>query len=89
MSEPHHRVPANLEQQRKRAKDLLREAPALGGIRVGPPPSAGRRPAGVIDRLVAAGADIDAPGNGEPMSVLAMTEGNPDVQALRRHGARG
>jgi len=42
----------------------------------------------VIDRLVAAGADINAPGNGEPMSLLAMARGNPDVQAaLRKHGA--
>jgi hypothetical protein len=43
----------------------------------------------VIDRLVAAGADIHAPGNGEPLSLLAMAAGNPEVQAtLRRHGAR-
>jgi ankyrin repeat protein len=44
----------------------------------------------VVDRLVAAGADINAPGNGEPMSLIAMAEGNPEVQAtLRKHGARG
>jgi hypothetical protein len=44
----------------------------------------------VIDRLVAAGADINAPGNGEPLSLVAMAEGNPQVQAtLRRHGATG
>jgi ankyrin repeat protein len=43
----------------------------------------------VIDRLVAAGADIKAPGNGEPLSLIAMAEGSPAVQAaLRRHGAR-
>src|SRR5262245_32805121 len=43
----------------------------------------------VVDRLVAAGADIHAPGNGEPLSLIAMAEGNPDVQAvLRGHGAR-
>jgi ankyrin repeat protein len=43
----------------------------------------------VVDRLVAAGADIHAPGNGEPLSLIAMAEGNPEVQAtLRRHGAR-
>jgi ankyrin repeat protein len=43
----------------------------------------------VIDRLVAAGADVHAPGNGEPLSLLAMAKGNPEVQAaLRRHGAR-
>ena len=42
-----------------------------------------------LDRLVAAGADITAPGNGEPMSLIAMAQGNPEVQAaLRRHGAR-
>ena len=45
---------------------------------------------GVIDRLVAAGADIHAAGNGEPLSLIAMAEGNPAVQAtLRKHGARG
>lgn len=50
--------------------------------------SGGDYPA-VVDRLVAAGADIDAPGNGEPLSLLAMAEGNPEVQAtLRRHGAK-
>ena len=43
----------------------------------------------VVDRLVAAGADINAPGNGEPQSLIAMAEGNPEVQAtLRKHGAR-
>lgn len=42
----------------------------------------------VIDRLVAAGADIHAAGNGEPLSLIAMADGNPEVQAtLRRHGA--
>ena len=42
----------------------------------------------VVDRLVAAGADINAPGNGENKSLLAMAEGNGAVQeALRRHGA--
>jgi ankyrin repeat protein len=42
----------------------------------------------VVDRLVAAGADVHAPGNGEPRSLVAMADGNPDVQAaLRRHGA--
>ena len=44
--------------------------------------------AAVIDRLVAAGADIHAPGNGEPLSLIAMADGNPEIQAtLRRHGA--
>lgn len=43
---------------------------------------------GVVDRLVAAGADINAPGNGQSLSLIAMAEGNRDVQAaLRRHGA--
>jgi ankyrin repeat protein len=43
----------------------------------------------VIDRLVAAGADINAPGNGAPDSLLAMAIGNAAVQErLRRHGAR-
>ena len=43
----------------------------------------------VVDRLVAAGADINAPGNGEPMSLIAMADGNPQVQAtLRKHGAK-
>jgi ankyrin repeat protein len=42
----------------------------------------------VVDRLVAAGADINAPGNGKLMSLIAMAEGNPEVQAtLRKHGA--
>ena len=42
----------------------------------------------VIDRLAAAGADIAAPGNGEPKSLLEMAEGNSAAQdALRRHGA--
>ena len=44
----------------------------------------------VVDRLVAAGADINAPGNGKAMPLIAMAEGNPEVQAtLRKHGARG
>ena len=43
----------------------------------------------VVDRLVAAGADVNAPGNGEPLSLIAMAEGNLEVQAtLRRHSAR-
>lgn len=42
----------------------------------------------VVDRLVAAGADINAPGNGAPESLLDMADGNRAVQeALRRHGA--
>ncbi len=43
----------------------------------------------VIDRLVAAGADLNAPGNGAPTSLIAMAEGNPEIQArLRERGAR-
>jgi hypothetical protein len=42
----------------------------------------------VADRLVAAGADITAVGNGEGRTLLAMAQGNPAMQeALRRHGA--
>lgn len=49
--------------------------------------SGGDYPA-VVDRLIAAGADVKAPGNGEGRSLIAMAEGNPEVQAtLRRHGA--
>lgn len=41
----------------------------------------------VVDRLVAAGADVDAPGNKENKSLLVMADGNSAVQeALRRHG---
>lgn len=44
----------------------------------------------VIDRLVAAGADVNAPGNGDAMSLIALAEGNSEVQAtLRKHGAKG
>jgi hypothetical protein len=42
----------------------------------------------VVDRLVAAGADVTATGNGEGRSLLEMAQGNPATQdALRRHGA--
>lgn len=44
---------------------------------------------GVADRLVAAGADINAVGNGPGHTLLAMAQGNPAMQqALRRLGAR-
>ena len=44
---------------------------------------------GVADRLVAAGADIKAVGNGPGHTLLAMAQGNPAMQqALRRLGAR-
>jgi hypothetical protein len=42
----------------------------------------------VVDRLVAAGADVTAAGNGEGRTLLEMAHGAPAVQAaLRRHGA--
>ena len=44
--------------------------------------------AAVAGRLVAAGADITAVGNGAGRSLLTMAEGNPAMQeALRRMGA--
>lgn len=43
---------------------------------------------GVVERLVAAGADITAVGNRNGSSLLQMAQGNPAMQAaLRRHGA--
>ena len=43
---------------------------------------------GVIDRLVRAGADVNAPGNKVGSSMLDLADGNPLVQeALRHHGA--
>jgi ankyrin repeat protein len=42
----------------------------------------------VADRLVVAGADITAVGNGAGLTLLVMAQGNPVMQeALRRHGA--
>lgn len=42
---------------------------------------------GAIDRLIAAGADVHAPANGDGEPYLGMAEGNALVQeALRRHG---
>lgn len=42
----------------------------------------------VADRLVAAGADVTALGNGEGRTLIAMAQGNPAMQAaLRRLGA--
>lgn len=72
-------------------RDLVHLSTPLGWTAFG---SVHRRARGgdypaVVDRLVAAGADIHAPGNGEPLSLIAMAEGNPEVQAaLRKHGAR-
>lgn len=44
--------------------------------------------AGVVDRLVSAGADVRAAGNRSHASLIEMASGNSDVQdALRRHGA--
>jgi ankyrin repeat protein len=44
---------------------------------------------GVIDRLVAAGADVTAAGNGAGRTLIQMAEGNAAVQqALRRLGAQ-
>jgi ankyrin repeat protein len=58
---------------------------AFGSVHRGS--AAGDYPA-VIDRLVAAGADVRAPGNRPGHSLLQMASGNGAVEAaLRRHGA--
>ena len=72
------------------ARDPTHQSTPLGWAAFG---SVHRRAAGadypaVVDRLVAAGADITAVGNGEGRSLLAMARGNSAMQeALRRHGA--
>jgi ankyrin repeat protein len=72
------------------ARDPTHQSTPLGWAAFG---SVHRRAAGadypaVAERLVAAGADITAVGNGEGRTLLAMSEGNPAMQqALRRHGA--
>jgi ankyrin repeat protein len=72
------------------ARDPTHQSTPLGWAAFG---SVHRRAAGadypaVADRLVAAGADITAVGNGEGRTLLAMAQGNPAMQeALRRHGA--
>jgi ankyrin repeat protein len=72
-------------------RDPVHKSPPLGWAAFG---SVHRRAAGadypgVIDRLVAAGADVHAVGNVRGMSLLEMAAGNADTQdALRRHGAR-
>jgi hypothetical protein len=72
------------------AGDPTHGSPPLGWAAFG---STQRRAAGgdyvgVIDRLVAAGADVTASGNKFGRSMMQMAEGNPAVQAaLRRHGA--
>lgn len=72
------------------ARDPRHQSTPLGWAAFG---SVHRRAAGadypaVADRLVAAGADIRAVGNGEGLTLLAMAQGNPVMQeALRRLGA--
>ena len=72
------------------ARDPTHQSTPLGWAAFG---SVHRRAAGadypaVAGRLVAAGADIRAVGNGEGRTLLAMALGNPAMQeALRRHGA--
>ncbi|MEO8074906.1 MAG: hypothetical protein ABI818_01175 [Acidobacteriota bacterium] len=72
------------------ARDATHQSTLLGWAAFG---SVQRRAPGgdypaVADRLVAAGADITAVGNGQGRTLLAMAEGNAAMQqALRRHGA--
>lgn len=72
------------------ARDPTHHSTPLGWAAFG---SVHRRAAGadypaVADRLVAAGADISAVGNGAGRTLLAMAQGNTAMQeALRRHGA--
>jgi hypothetical protein len=72
------------------ARDTTHQSTPLGWAAFG---SVHRRAAGadypaVADRLVAAGADITAAGNGAGRTLLTMAQGNPAMQeALRRHGA--
>jgi ankyrin repeat protein len=72
------------------ARDPTHQSTPLGWAAFG---SVHRRASGadypaVADRLVAAGADITAVGNGEGRTLLEMAQGNPAMQeALRRHGA--
>jgi ankyrin repeat protein len=73
------------------ARDPTHQSTPLGWAAFG---SVHRRAPGaeyeaVVERLVAAGADITAVGNGEGRTLLAMAEGNAAMQdALRHHGAR-
>ena len=73
------------------ARDPTHQSTPLGWAAFG---SVHRRAPGaqyeaVVERLVAAGADITAAGNGEGRTLLAMAEGNAAMQdALRQHGAR-
>ena len=73
------------------ARDPTHHSTPLGWAAFG---SVHRRAAGgdyaaVVDRLVAAGADITAVGNIEGRTLVEMAQGNPTMQeVLRRHGAR-
>jgi ankyrin repeat protein len=73
------------------ARDPTHQSTPLGWAAFG---SVHRRAAGgdypsVARQLVAAGADISAPGNGEGRTLLEMAQGNPAMQhELRRLGAR-
>ena len=72
------------------ARDPKHESTPLGWAAFG---SVVRRASGadylaVADRLVTAGADISAVGNGAGRTLREMARGNPAMQeALRRHGA--
>jgi len=73
------------------ARDPTHQSTPLGWAAFG---AVHRRAAGgeypaVARQLVAAGADIAAPGNGEGLTLLAMASGNPAMQdELRRLGAK-
>jgi len=73
------------------ARDPTHKSTPLGWTAFG---SAVRRARGadylaVAERLVAAGADISALGNGAGATLLRMAEGNPQMQeTLRRLGAK-
>ena len=72
------------------ARDPTHQSTPLGWAAFG---SVHRRARGadyvsVVDRLLAAGADITAPGNGEPLTLVEMAKGNAAMQeALRSRGA--
>jgi ankyrin repeat protein len=74
------------------ARDPTHQSTPLGWTAFG---SVHRRARGadyvaVVDRLLAAGADITAPGNGEPLTLVEMATGNAAMQqALRSRGAAG
>jgi len=72
------------------ARDPTHQSTPLGWTAFG---SVHRRAAGadypaVVDRLVAAGANVNAAGNGRGSTLLEMAKGNATMEsALRRHGA--